>query len=104
MVCHETVLAPVGVSFSMQMCDNEQILKVSEAQGLVAVWSAILDLVGCNRFTSPVLWLCHFSKGCALPPSLLFSWGREVPTLFQVAFLPTKAKPRLSRDPVLQLK
>ena len=95
MVCLETVLAQVGVSFSIQMCDNEQILKVGEAQGLVEVWSTILDLVGCNQCTSPVLWLRHFSKGCTFLPSLLFSWGREVPTLFQVAFLPTKAKPQL---------
>ena len=50
MVSLETAMVPVGMSFSLLMCYNEQFTK---AQGLVEVdLSAILDLLCSNQFIS----------------------------------------------------
>ena len=59
--CLGTVLAPLGVSFSLQI----------EDQGLVefdlSSWIHLISIGLCYA-----LVLCHSSKGCAPPHSLLF--------------------------------
>ena len=63
MISLETVLVPVGVSFS-SFITIELIMRLKEV-----IFSAILGLVGSNQSLScPVTSF----KGCALPASLLF--------------------------------
>ena len=65
-----TVMAPVGVSFSISKCI---IIAHNEAQGPLEVESStILGLIGSNQFMSYHQWLCHYFKVSALTPSLLF--------------------------------
>ena len=70
MVSLGTVMAPVGVSFSLLMC---YMRLYTEAQGLVEVdlpsWIHLVLISLCH-----VLGLCHSFKSCALPPSLLFQY------------------------------
>ena len=94
MVCHETVLVPVGVSFTMQMCDNEQILKVIEAQGLVEVWSATLDLVVTCLHHPSYGYVTFLKAVLSLLPSCSVGEGSFQP-YSRLLFSPPKAKPQL---------
>ena len=67
MVCLGTVMAPVGMSFSLLTCYNECILKFKVWSTCPPSWTHLVLIRLCL-----VLGLCHFFKGCALPPSLLF--------------------------------
>ena len=69
-----TVMALVGVSFSMIIYYNERIMR------LKVCWKSsysILGLVGSNQFLSYSQRLCHSFNGCALPPSLLSHKGHS---------------------------
>ena len=69
MVSLGTVLAPVGMSFSLLMCYSEHIVRLK-------AWTYLVLISLCH-----VLELCYSFKGCALPPSLLFQgdWGHRSP-------------------------
>ena len=66
-----TVMAPVGVSFSLVMCYSEPILrlKVQWKSTCPPSWTHLVLIRLCH-----VLGLCHSFKSCALPPSLLFQY------------------------------
>ena len=69
-----TVMALVGVSFSMLRYYSEHImrLKVYWRSNLLPSWTQLV-LVSFHH----VLRLCHSFKGCALPPSLLFHFHQQ---------------------------
>lgn len=72
MVSLGTVMAPVGVSFSLLICYNDHI---TEAKGLVEVNSpAILDLFGSLIGLCLVLVLCHSLKRLCPAPFLPVSF------------------------------
>ena len=59
-----TVMAPVGVSFSLLMCYSEHILRLKVWQKSTSLpsWTHLVLISLCH-----VLGLCHSFKGCALP-------------------------------------
>ena len=64
MVGLRTVMAPVGVSFSLLMCYIEH----TESQGLVEVdLSTILDPFGSNQFMSCPWAMSFFQRLCPAP-------------------------------------
>ena len=83
MVSLRTVMALLGVSFSMLIYYNECImrLKVHWKSKLLPSWTWLVLTSFCH-----VLWLHHSFKGCALPPSLLFQFLLPPNSLLLVAF------------------
>ena len=75
-----TVLAPLGVSFSLLVCYNERILRIKIQSKLTCLpsWTHLIPISLCC-----VLGLCHPFKSCALPPPLLFQYeypGKRQPS------------------------
>ena len=81
--CLETVLAPLGMSFSLQI-EDQSLLEFDLSSGTHFILIGLCCALG----------LCHFFKSCASPPHcfMLFFWAPSCPQCYLYNLLERQAE------------